>query len=73
LGAEARKTKRWQTTKLNTPLQPMVLDFLWAAAPLLHFHKMGEITFLFVAALDFLPFSQRTLISCAYPPAPAAY
>ncbi|MHB8652954.1 MAG: winged helix-turn-helix domain-containing protein [Terriglobia bacterium] len=49
----------------------LVLDVLWAAAPLLLFHKMGEITFLFVAALAFLPFSQRTLISCAYPPTPA--
>jgi cholera toxin transcriptional activator len=51
----------------------LVLDVLWAAAPLLLFHKMGEITFLFVAALAFLPFSQRTLISCAYPPVPKAH
>ena len=51
----------------------LVLDILWATAPLLLFHKMGEITFLFVAALAFLPFSQRTLISCAYPPVPAAH
>ena len=49
----------------------LVIDFLWAAAPLLLFHKLGEITFLFVAALAFLPFSQRTLISSAYPPTPA--
>jgi DNA-binding winged helix-turn-helix (wHTH) protein len=51
----------------------LVLDILWAASPLLLFNKMGEITFLFVAAIAFLPFSQRTLISCAYPPTPTAY
>lgn len=45
----------------------LVLDVIWAAAPLFLFHKLGEITLLFVAALAFLPFSQRTLISCAYP------
>jgi len=47
----------------------LVLDVIWAAAPLFLFHRMGEVTLLFVAALAFLPFSQRTLISCAYPPA----
>ena len=44
----------------------LIIDVVWAAAPLFLFHRMGEVTLLFVAALAFLPFSQRTLISCAY-------
>ena len=44
----------------------LVLDAVWAATPLFLFVKLGELTLLFVAGLVFLPFSQRTLMSCAY-------
>lgn len=44
----------------------LVLDALWAASPLFLFQSWGELTLLFVAALAFLPFSQRTLILSAY-------
>ncbi|HUI42898.1 MAG TPA: winged helix-turn-helix domain-containing protein [Terriglobia bacterium] len=46
----------------------LVLDALWAAAPLLLFNRLGELTLLFVAALAFLPFSQRTLMLWSYGP-----
>ena len=45
----------------------LVLDALWAASPLFLFERWGELTLLGVAALAFLPFSQRTLILSAYP------
>ena len=48
----------------------LVLDALWAASPLFLYQSWGELTLLFVAALAFLPFSQRTLILSAYPAAP---
>ena len=44
----------------------LVLDALWAASPLFLYQSWGEPTLLFVAALAFLPFSQRTLILSAY-------
>jgi len=44
----------------------LALDALWAASPLLLFQSWGELTLLFVAALAFLPFSQRTLMLSAY-------
>ena len=43
----------------------LVLDTFWAASPLLLFGQLGYLTLLFVAALAFLPFSQRTLVACA--------
>jgi len=46
----------------------LVLDAVWAATPLLLFLKWGELTLLFVAGLAFLPFSQRTLVTCLYDP-----
>lgn len=46
----------------------VVLDVLWAASPLFLFQRWGELTLLFVAALVFLPFSQRTLMLSAYSP-----
>lgn len=48
----------------------LVLDAVWAASPLFLFHRLAEFALLCAAALAFLPFSQRTLISCAYPPGP---
>jgi len=44
----------------------LVLDSLWAASPLFLYHKLGELTLLFMAALAFLPFSQRTLMLSAF-------
>jgi DNA-binding winged helix-turn-helix (wHTH) protein len=44
----------------------LILDAAWAASPLLLFHKLGEFVLLPVAGLAFLPFSQRTLVRCAY-------
>jgi len=44
----------------------LALDILWAASPLLLYNRLGELTLLFVACLAFLPFSQRTLMLCAY-------
>ncbi len=44
----------------------LAIDVLWAASPLFLFARWGELTLLFVAALAFLPFSQRTLIRSAY-------
>lgn len=44
----------------------LALDILWAASPLLLYSRLGELTLLFVACLAFLPFSQRTLMLCAY-------
>jgi DNA-binding winged helix-turn-helix (wHTH) protein len=41
----------------------LVLDAVWAATPLLLFPKLGYVTLLFVAALAFLPFTQRTLVA----------
>lgn len=41
----------------------LVLDAMWAASPLLLFPKLGYVTLLFVAALAFLPFTQRTLVA----------
>lgn len=40
----------------------LVLDVIWAAAPLLLYHKLGELTLLFMAGMAFLPFAQRTLM-----------
>jgi DNA-binding winged helix-turn-helix (wHTH) protein len=44
----------------------LAIDVLWAASPLFLFERWGEVTLLCVAALAFLPFSQRTLIRSAY-------
>jgi cholera toxin transcriptional activator len=44
----------------------LVLDVIWAAAPLLLYHKLGELTLLFMAAMAFLPFAQRTLMVWIY-------
>jgi DNA-binding winged helix-turn-helix (wHTH) protein len=44
----------------------LAVDVAWAASPLFLFERWGELTLLFVAALVFLPFSQRTLIRSAY-------
>jgi DNA-binding winged helix-turn-helix (wHTH) protein len=44
----------------------LALDAFWAASPLLLFGRLGFLTLLFVAALVFLPFSQRTLILSIY-------
>ena len=44
----------------------LVLDAVWAATPLFLFLRLGESTLLFVAGLAFLPFSQRTLMTCVY-------
>jgi cholera toxin transcriptional activator len=44
----------------------LLLDSLWAASPLLLYQRLGELTLLFMAALAFLPFSQRTLMLSAY-------
>ena len=44
----------------------LILDSLWAASPLFLYNKLGELTLLFMAALAFLPFSQRTLMLSAY-------
>jgi hypothetical protein len=51
----------------------LVLDLLWAASPLLITHKIGFGTaFAATAALLYVPFSERTLVRLAYPPAPKA-
>lgn len=44
----------------------LALDTLWAASPLLLFEKLGYLALLCVAALVFLPFSQRTLMVSVY-------
>jgi DNA-binding winged helix-turn-helix (wHTH) protein len=44
----------------------LVLDILWSASPLLLYHKLGELTLIFVAAMVFLPFAQRTLMFWTY-------
>jgi len=44
----------------------VAIDVLWAASPLFLFERWGEVTLLCVAALAFLPFSQRTLMCSAY-------
>ena len=44
----------------------LILDLAWALSPLLLFHRWGFIVLLCMAALAFLPFSQRTLVFCAY-------
>lgn len=44
----------------------LALDFLWAASPLLLSPKLGFLALACVAALAYLPFSQRTLIQSAY-------
>jgi DNA-binding winged helix-turn-helix (wHTH) protein len=49
----------------------ILLDVLWAATPLLLFNQLGELSLLCVAALAFLPFSQRTLMIWSYGPATA--
>jgi DNA-binding winged helix-turn-helix (wHTH) protein len=50
-------------------LAVLVLDQLWAGAPFLIMHKIGVgAAFAVMAALLYLPFSERTLISMAYPP-----
>jgi hypothetical protein len=48
----------------------VLLDAVWAASPLLLVGKLGFGLPLFgVAALAYLPFSQRTLMQSIYPPA----
>ena len=44
----------------------LAIDVIWAASPLFLFERWGEVTLLCVAALAFLPFSQRTLMRSAY-------
>jgi len=44
----------------------LVLDVVWAASPFLLYHKLGELTLIFVAGMVFLPFSQRTLVLWIY-------
>ncbi len=47
----------------------LVLDLLWAVAPLLLAHKIGfGAAFAATAALLYVPFSERTLLRLAYPP-----
>jgi tRNA A-37 threonylcarbamoyl transferase component Bud32 len=46
----------------------LLLDALWAAAPLTLFHKLGYPALLMMAGLVWLPFAQRTLLSYAYDP-----
>jgi DNA-binding winged helix-turn-helix (wHTH) protein len=49
----------------------LVLDLLWAVAPLLIAHKIGfGAAFATTAALLYVPFSERTLLRLAYPQAP---
>jgi len=51
----------------------LVLDLLWAASPLLITHKIGfGAAFAATAALLYVPFSERTLVRLAYPPAARA-
>ncbi len=46
----------------------LVLDLLWAAAPLLMTHKIGfGAAFAATAALLYVPFAERTLLRLAYP------
>jgi hypothetical protein len=46
----------------------LVLDLLWAVAPLLIAHKIGfGAAFAATAALLYVPFSERTLLRLAYP------
>ena len=49
-------------------LMIMLTDLAWSASPLLLFDRLREVTLLFVAGLAFLPFSQRSLLFCAYAP-----
>jgi len=44
----------------------LILDLAWALSPLLLFLKLGFILLLAVPGLALLPFSQRTLVYCAY-------
>jgi len=44
----------------------LAFDGAWSAAPLLLYQKLGLIVFLFIPALAYLPFSQRTLVFSAY-------
>jgi DNA-binding winged helix-turn-helix (wHTH) protein len=47
----------------------LILDQLWAVSPLLIAHKIGfGAAFAAVAALLYVPFSERTLVRLAYPP-----
>ncbi|SRR6266496_716429 len=49
----------------------LVLDLLWAVAPLLMAHKIGfGAAFAAIAALLYVPFSERTLLRLAYPGSP---
>ena len=51
----------------------LVLDLLWAVAPLLIAHKIGfGAAFAVTAALLYVPFSERTLVRLAYSFAPKA-
>ncbi len=44
----------------------MLSDFAWATAPLLLYQKIGLAVLLFIPALAYFPFSQRTLVFSAY-------
>jgi cholera toxin transcriptional activator len=49
----------------------LVLDLLWAIAPILIAHKIGfGAAFATTAALLYVPFSERTLVRLAYPAVP---
>jgi len=44
----------------------MLCDLAWAAAPFLLYEQLGLAVLLFIPALAYLPFSQRTLVFSAY-------
>ncbi len=44
----------------------LVVDLVWASAPLILYLKLGVLVLLFVPPLAYLPFSQRTLVLSAY-------
>ena len=46
----------------------LLLDVVWAAAPLLFLGQLQGLVLVCAAALAFLPFSQRTLLYAAYAP-----
>jgi hypothetical protein len=46
----------------------LLLDLVWAAAPLLLVQEVGSLSFFFAVGLAYLPFSQRTLMFAAYAP-----
>lgn|SRR5262245_24854645 len=45
----------------------LVLDAIWAASPLLIFHKIGGFSLVGMVLMALLPFAQRTLMRRAYP------